>query len=846
MKEPSMQNNQQQPRRDTASGRPRFRAAMLAASSALALLGAGVATAEAGTINWTSATSGQWTTPGNWSGGQVPGTGAGTGADVTITAPSKPTVTLNASGSTYTVNSVNSTDPFVLQNGTLSIAKISSFSGGYTQSGGSLTGAGPVTIAGGTLAGGSMSGAGTTVLTGNSALTGNVSLSGSRVLDNQGTLDVGPKGSISASGTASVQNEGTLQRTIAGGSVPVINAAVKNTGTVDVENGELNLKGGVQGAGNVTVGSKGQLDLGANSTAGTATVASGGKLNIGTNSLTVGKDFNNANAGTGNAFNARNGVQGAGAINAAGDTNQAIVINGKTSSAAGVTLDMGNIHVGDSVTKTYQIENAGTKGADLRGAIQTQVTNLNTPPVATITDPRLSGSGATAGNFGPLAVGGATGNLAVTFTGTSAGALSNQSVRAVNNFDNVVDQTLTITGAAYNLAKATVNTTQPLQLGSYRVGDAAAGKSISVSNSGPAGAYTESLVGSITGISGGAAAVPGHTSFQSPLAVGLTNTDLAVKLDTSTAGVRNGSATVAFASDGGSNGLGQTALGTQTVQTTGKVYAAAVAGVTAPGFGIVHVGDSVSRGVTVQNNASGALTDTLRGTIATGAGPFAASGSIAGGLAAGATDNSSIQVKLDTSKAGIFDGQATTQFVSHNPDMADLALAPALVALHAQVNNYANLTYDQTPGHLGAAALSLGGGIFLLDFGKLKIHSGPYAAFLNLFNNVTGPADSGAGSFSGTGKFKLAGFGPFSGLGAGQRNGLEVDLDTMLKGLKAGQLVEDILLTWHGENGSGYVGPVEQLKLRLTATMVAEPATLAILGVGAFGLFAVRRRRRAA
>jgi len=842
-----MQNNQQQPRRDTASGRPRFRAAMLAASSALALLGAGVATAEAGAISWTSAASGQWTTPGNWTGGQVPGIGAGTGADVTIAAPSKPTVTLNASGSTYTVNSINSTDPFVLQNGTLSIAKSSSFSGGYTQSGGSLTGAGQVTIADGTLAGGSMSGTGTTVLTGNSALTGNVSLSGSRVLDNQGTLDVGPKGSISASGTASVQNEGTLQRTIAGSSVPVINTAVKNSGTVDVENGELNLKGGVQGTGNVTVGSKGQLDLGANSTAGTATVASGGKLNVGTNSLTVGKDFNNGNAGSGNAFNARNGVLGTGAINAAGDTNQAIVIKGTASSAAGVTLDMGNIHVGDSVTKTYQIENTGTKGADLRGAIQTQMTNLNTPPVATITDARLSGSGVTAGNFGPLAVGGATGNLAVTFTGTSAGALSNQSVRAVNNFDNVVDQTLTITGAAYNLAKGTVNTTQPMQLGSYRVGDAATGRSISVTNSGPAGAYTESLVGSLTGVSGGAATVSGHTSFQSPLAVGGTNTDLAVKLDTSTAGVRNGSATVAFASDGGSNGLGQTALGTQTVQTTGKVYAAAVAGVTSPDFGIVHVGDSVSRGVTVQNNASGALTDTLRGTIATGTGPFAASGSIGGnGLAAGASDNSSIQVKLDTSKAGIFDGQATTQFVSHNPDMTDLALAPALVALHAQVNNYANLTFDQTPGHLGAATLSLGGGIFLLDFGKLKIHSGPYAAFLNLFNNVTGPADSGAGHFSGSGAFKLAGFGPFSGLGAGQSNGLEVDLDTMLKGLKAGQLVEDILLTWHGENGSGYVGPVEQLKLRLTATMVPEPATLAILGAGAFGLFAVRRRRRVA
>ena len=50
---------------------------------------------------------------------------------------------------------------------------------------------------------------------------------------------------------------------------------------------------------------------------------------------------------------------------------------------------------------------------------------------------------------------------------------------------------------------------------------------------------------------------------------------------------------------------------------------------------------------------------------------------------------------------------------------------------------------------------------------------------------------------------------------------------------------------WHGENASGYVGPVEQLKLRLAATLVPEPATLTILGAGAFGLLAVRRRRLA-
>ena len=68
-----------------------------------------------------------------------------------------------------------------------------------------------------------------------------------------------------------------------------------------------------------------------------------------------------------------------------------------------------------------------------------------------ITDARLSGTGVTAANFGPIAPGATSGNLAVTFNATSAGPLtplSGQVVHVLNNFDNLTAQSLTITTAA--------------------------------------------------------------------------------------------------------------------------------------------------------------------------------------------------------------------------------------------------------------------------------------------------------------------------------------------------------------------------------------------------------------
>ena len=84
------------------------------------------------------------------------------------------------------------------------------------------------------------------------------------------------------------------------------------------------------------------------------------------NTLTISADYDNANFGSGNAFNRRANVVTTGAGNrliAAGDANQGIsgagVVNGNTATP---TLMIGNVHVG-STTYTYNIANTGSDRA---------------------------------------------------------------------------------------------------------------------------------------------------------------------------------------------------------------------------------------------------------------------------------------------------------------------------------------------------------------------------------------------------------------------------------------------------------------------------------------------------
>ncbi len=104
-------------------------------------------------------------------------------------------------------------------------------------------------------------------------------------------------------------------------------------------------------------------------------------------------------------------------------------------------IAFGTVHVGEVISKSYTLANPGTSGPAIRGALQTSVNGGN------LTDSRLTGSGVTAGNLGPVATGGSSGSLGVTLTASTAGALTGQSIHVATNFDNVAPIDLAITGA---------------------------------------------------------------------------------------------------------------------------------------------------------------------------------------------------------------------------------------------------------------------------------------------------------------------------------------------------------------------------------------------------------------
>ena len=146
--------------------------------------------------------------------------------------------------------------------------------------------------------------------------------------------------------------------------------------------------------------------------------SSANALTLGANSVTVSSDYNNANFGVGNAFNKLADVsETTGQILASGNVATAItgttVTNG-TSPTATLTIG-GNVHVGQATTYDFQVENTGTSGPAIRGAVQTSVNG------AAISDPNLS---VTAQNFGPIATGSSSGNIGVNYTASTAGLLS--------------------------------------------------------------------------------------------------------------------------------------------------------------------------------------------------------------------------------------------------------------------------------------------------------------------------------------------------------------------------------------------------------------------------------------
>ncbi|WP_375396577.1 choice-of-anchor D domain-containing protein [uncultured Sphingomonas sp.] len=611
-----------------------------------------------------------------------------------------------------------------------------------------------------------------------------------------------------------------------------VGTPITNSGTIVADGGTLNSQAitgvaGPQGAlGTIQSNAGGTLNLaGAAGGSTAAFLTNNGNLALGANNVLVTTDYQNANFGSGNAFNAHADVTGSGLILAVSAT--------QTLSGAGLsgnTLNVGNVRLGGTSSTTLTITNNGT-ATTLRGAVESAPTNTVS----------VSSS-----NFVVAANGGST-NVTLSYTGTTAGSLAGQSIVVANNFDNVADQTLNLSGAAYNAASASI-APNPVNLGATRVGGTLAGN-VTITNTAPVSAYSEKLaVTSATGADGASStSTPGLINPGASATAG-------VALSTATAGTLSGTVTYGLATDGtGTSGLAQAALASQTVTVNGKVYAVAVAqlATTNVNFGAVRAGSAApTASVAVTNAATGALTDSLNTSIASL--PANVTGSAPGALGSGQSGN--LTFAENTATAGVYSGNGTIGFTSTDPDLAPLTLASQQIAFSGTVTQIAIANLFKASG---AGTLTGSGTSYLLDLGTIMSGVGSTTTDFGILNNIANMSfdETLGGMFSNSGGTGYT----FTGMSFANLSGGSSDTGNFLNfnysGLGDGTYVDT--LTFNGY--SHYAGlsdltlaPITiNIRAQVTGAVtpptpsVPEPATwsMMVLGFGLVG-FGIRRAKR--
>jgi hypothetical protein len=294
---------------------------------------------------------------------------------------------------------------------------------------------------------------------------------------------------------------------------------------------------------------------------------------------------------------------------------------GTASAAAPNPVSFGNHHVGDVLSTTLAVSN----NAVADGFSESLDGSLG----------GATGAAALSGSFTGLAasIRNST-SLMISQSGAKDGALSGAAVLTLKSDGTGIDtlgttaltsQTIAATGTLYNYA--TASSLAPLNFGTHHVGDSVV-RALAITNLGTADGFTESLDGSIGGVNG---AVTASGTFAG-LGASLTNsTSLTVGLSSAHDGTGAGSATVTLASDGtGIDGLGTVALASQTIAATGMFFNYATAAtVGAVSFGTHHVGDTLSRTLTIGNTGvADGFTENLDARLGGATGAATASGSI--------------------------------------------------------------------------------------------------------------------------------------------------------------------------------------------------------------------------
>ena len=366
----------------------------------------------------------------------------------------------------------------------------------------------------------------------------------------------------------------------------------------------------------------------------------------------------------------------------------------------------------------------------------------------------------------------------------------------------------------YGFANATINTALPIAFGNLRVGGTAS-QTLSISNTATSPAEAlDVTVGAVTGSATGSGSI-------SLLAAGSTDTsDVAVGIDTSTAGAKTGAVTLSLTSDGtGTDGAGQTALPSKSVQVNANVFREATYAITpAPANFIVHVGDTARPMLSITNTAANdGFSENLAAILAATTGSISAIGPTA---EIGAQSAGNVMIGFSTATAGTVSGSVSLDFNSDGSAIdgfGPTSIGTQTLQVNATVDNYAVATLAATSGQL-----TFDGSNYELNLGTVLKDSAPLSTSIAIANSASGPADILSGDLvleSGSG-FTDGGSGTVSGIAAGQSATAEsISLPTT----EAGTFSETFLVQTTGSNSSGYSGALQSRTLTVTGT-VENPA----------------------
>jgi Ca2+-binding RTX toxin-like protein len=248
---------------------------------------------------------------------------------------------------------------------------------------------------------------------------------------------------------------------------------------------------------------------------------------------------------------------------------------------------------------------------------------------------------------------------------------------------------------------------------------------------------------------------------------------------------------------------------------------------------VVHVGDPGTAALTVTNSTlADGYSENLIAAItgATGNVQIGATGPT-GQIQPGASDTSSLTLNFSTAQAALIPTTVTVALTSDGglgtgsiDGLGQLALAPQAVPLNIAVNNFAQAAWVKLSG---GGTFSQNGLNYTLDLGSF-VHNAP-AVTVNLgaLNPAAGPADLLSGTFqiAGSNALSTAGFGAFSGFGAGQQNGVgTLTLQTGTPGIFS----KTITLHPTGSNASGFSAPLADETLTISAIVFASAPSIAV------------------